>query len=95
MRGFARIMNRRRNPMVKLRVASFALCLIVPLWAAAGELPRSRPDKVGMSAERLERIGPAMQAFVDDRQVAGIITALARDGRIVHEQRFGATCAHE
>ena len=66
------------------------LGLVVPALVLADELPRARPGKVGMSAERLERIGPVMQAFVDEEQVAGIVSVLARDGRIVHEQTFGA-----
>ena len=49
------------------------LLLLLSQGARAGELRRARPDRVGMSAERLERI-----------------TALARDGRVIHEQQFGA-----
>ena len=73
---------------MKLRLISLVLWL-VPALALAGELPRTSAAKVGMSAERLERIGPVMQAFVDEKQVAGVITVLVRDGRIVHEQTFG------
>ena len=66
------------------------LLLLLSQGARAGELRRARPDRVGMSAERLERIAPAMQAVVDEGRVAGVITALARDGRVIHEQQFGA-----
>ncbi|MXY17793.1 MAG: beta-lactamase family protein, partial [Acidobacteria bacterium] len=37
-----------------------------------------------MSAARLERIGPAMQAYVDDGRVAGVMTMVARRGQVVH-----------
>jgi CubicO group peptidase (beta-lactamase class C family) len=48
------------------------------------------PSKaVGMSARRLERIGPAMQAYVDRGVYAGVNTLIARRGRIVHAGEFG------
>ena len=47
-------------------------------------LPAGDPADVGMSAERLERIGPAVQAYVDDGRVAGVMTMVARRGQVVH-----------
>jgi CubicO group peptidase (beta-lactamase class C family) len=48
-----------------------------------------RPDSVGMSARRLERVRPAMQAYVDRGVYAGVSTLIARRGRIVHSEQFG------
>lgn len=47
------------------------------------------PAAVGMSAERLERIAPAMQAYVDRGVVRGISTLVARRGRVVNRGLFG------
>jgi CubicO group peptidase (beta-lactamase class C family) len=46
-------------------------------------------EAVGMSARRLERIRPAMQAYVDRGVYAGINTLIARRGRVVHASQFG------
>jgi CubicO group peptidase (beta-lactamase class C family) len=46
-------------------------------------------EAVGMSAKRLERIGPVMQAYVDRGVYAGIVTLIARRGRVVHAGQFG------
>jgi CubicO group peptidase (beta-lactamase class C family) len=46
-------------------------------------------EAAGMSARRLERIRPAMQAYVDRGVYAGIVTLIARRGRIVHTGQFG------
>ena len=46
-------------------------------------------ETVGMSARRLERIRPAMQAYVDRGVYAGITTLIARRGQVVHEEQFG------
>ena len=46
-------------------------------------------EAVGMSARRLERVGPAMQAYVDHGVYAGINTLIARRGKVVHAGAFG------
>jgi CubicO group peptidase (beta-lactamase class C family) len=48
-----------------------------------------KPESVGMSASRLERIAPAMQAYVDRGVYAGITTLIARRGRVVHARHLG------
>ncbi|MBX3706083.1 MAG: beta-lactamase family protein [Pseudomonadales bacterium] len=42
-----------------------------------------------MSADRLARIGPAMQRYIDAGQVPGTITAIMRRGRLVHFEARG------
>ena len=50
----------------------------------ASGLPTATPDTVGMSADGLARIEPAVQAYVDDGRVAGVMTMVARGGHVVH-----------
>jgi CubicO group peptidase (beta-lactamase class C family) len=52
-------------------------------------MTRTRADSVGMDASRLDRIGPAMQGYVDRGIYAGISTIIARRGVIVHEGQYG------
>lgn len=40
----------------------------------------TRPEEVGFSSERLERIPKVMQSFVDQGDLAGTLTLLARHG---------------
>ena len=47
------------------------------------------PEEAGMSAERLERIRPVMQGYVDDAQLPGFLTVVARHGKIVHFETIG------
>ena len=47
------------------------------------------PQRVGMSEEVLQRIGPVMQSYVDDRGFAGISVVVARHGRVVFEGQYG------
>ena len=47
------------------------------------------PEAVGMSSDRLERIRPAMESYVNERGVVGISTLISRRGRVVHAEQVG------
>src|ERR1035437_2738529 len=47
------------------------------------------PEAVGFSSNRLARIGPAMQKYIDARMVPGVVTLVARHGQIVHFESRG------
>ena len=50
----------------------------------------TRPESVGMSSVRLDRIGPILQEkYVDSGEIAGISTLVARRGQIVHTAQVG------
>jgi hypothetical protein len=46
-------------------------------------------ESVGYSSERLARIRPIMQSYVDGRGFAGLSTMLARRGRVIHFEQVG------
>ena len=52
-------------------------------------LPMAKPEEVGMSSERLARIRPAMQRYVDRKEVPGVVTIVARRGKVVHFDAIG------
>ena len=52
-------------------------------------LPTSKPEQVGMSSERLGRIRTAMQRYVDRGLVPGVVTLIARRGRVVNFEAIG------
>ena len=47
------------------------------------------PQQVGISVERLKRIDPVVQKFIDDQQLTGAITMVARRGQVVHFETYG------
>ena len=53
-------------------------------------MTKSGPESVGMNAGRLERIGPAMQAYVDRGTYAGVSTIVTRRGVVVHAGQYGS-----
>jgi len=48
-----------------------------------------KPESVGFSSERLERLHQRMQQLVDQKQEAGIVTLLARHGKVVDFRTYG------
>ncbi len=58
-------------------------------WAGAQELPRAEPETVGLSAERLERVGRWLQAEIDARKIPGAVLLVARRGKVAYFEAFG------
>jgi CubicO group peptidase (beta-lactamase class C family) len=53
------------------------------------DLTTVRPEFEGFSSERLERLHDLMQQSVDQKQIAGIVTILARHGKVVDYRTYG------
>jgi len=47
------------------------------------------PESVGLCSARLGRIKPVMQGYVDRGQFAGIVTLVARQGKVAHLESVG------
>lgn len=47
-------------------------------------LPMAKPEDVGFSSERLERIRPGLQKFINQQKVPNLVTLVARHGKVVH-----------
>ena len=52
-------------------------------------LPLGDAAALGFDPKRLDRIGPAMQTYVDDERVPNLVTLVARRGQIVHLEARG------
>ena len=67
----------------------FVLLIFIFPLAYGEDLRTIKPERVGMSSERLAKIKPHMQRYVDEGKVAGIQTIIARNGKIVHFEQVG------
>ncbi|HMB79272.1 MAG TPA: serine hydrolase domain-containing protein, partial [Vicinamibacterales bacterium] len=58
--------------------------------AAIGEkIVVTAPEGVGFSSESLKELDTAMQGIVDKKQLAGVVTLLARHGKVVQHKAYG------
>jgi CubicO group peptidase (beta-lactamase class C family) len=77
---------------MRLALVRALLCTVAlsfSLAAAAQSLRPGSPESVGFSAERLERLSDALESYVDNGQLAGSVTLVARRGRIAYLEAFG------
>lgn len=71
---------------MRLLVGTLTLVLALPFGAAAQV---AKPESVGFSTQRLERLHSILQQQVDIGQVAGIVTLAARHGKIFDLKTYG------
>ena len=57
--------------------------------AAPAGLVEAPASEAGMSSERLNRVTALSQRYVDEDKLAGVVTLVARDGKIVHFEAVG------
>ncbi|MDB4632700.1 beta-lactamase family protein [bacterium] len=64
--------------------------LLTPVVAfAESDLSTVKPESVGMSSERLKKLDAVIQAYIDRNEVAGVVTLVARRGKVVHFSALG------
>lgn len=66
-----------------------AAALLLAGAAAAADLAPIRPERAGMSAERLERLDAALREYVDEGRLAGQVALVLRGGRVVFSAANG------
>jgi len=67
---------------------TFALWFVA-LAVFAAELPRAKPESVGLSSERLESIRKVLGAKVDAGEIPGYVALVARRGKVVYYEAYG------
>lgn len=73
---------------------TLTICLTMLMSAGAARaaepaLPEANPESVGFSTERLARLEQTLHGMVADKQYAGMVTVLARHGKVVHFRASG------
>ena len=76
----------RRAP--KAFAAGLILAASVPALLAQG-LPRAKPEEVGLSSPRLQRLTEAFQAYATEGKLAGAVVLVARRGKVAYMEAFG------
>lgn len=73
----------------RLLTAAFPVLLLCAGLAWGQALETIRPEEVGMSPARLERLTGALQRYVDDGELAGAVALVARHGHIAYFESVG------
>ena len=73
----------------KSAIVGGCLCFVVTSFTAQ-EPPEISFKEAGFSHERLKRIDTVMQDAVSQGRLAGLVTLVARHGRVVHFKAYGS-----
>jgi CubicO group peptidase (beta-lactamase class C family) len=70
-------------------ILSIATALSFSIAVAQSNLPMATPEDLGFSSEQLDKIETYFQGRVDRGEIAGIVTLVARKGKIAHLSAVG------
>jgi len=72
---------------MKLFISVLALTISLSLYAK--EIPTASPEREGMSSERLQHVAAMNDRYTGPGKIAGTLTAIVRNGKIVHQSASG------
>lgn len=76
--------------MIKIQKILIVACTwLIAAQSMGAALDTARPERTGMSDDRLARITQITQQYVDEGRLAGVITMVARHGKLVHFEAVG------
>ena len=71
-----------RYPIKQLMLS--ATITVLSTISAANDLPKDTPESMGVSSERLKNLSSAMQRYIDANMLAGTVSLVSRNGKIIH-----------
>jgi CubicO group peptidase (beta-lactamase class C family) len=74
---------------MKATLLAALLCLFTFIVAEAQSLPSAKPEQVGLSSERLNRITATLKADADKGVIPGAVVLVARHGKVVLFESVG------
>ena len=83
------LVRRSRSAAVRILLAIALVSLALPVHGGAQPLPVVAPKQVGLSAERLARIRPALETEIAKGTLPGAVVIVARKGKVAYFESFG------
>ncbi len=74
---------------VARRLASGFVLALFAISLLAAELPRAKPEAVGLSSSRLDNINKVLRAKVDGGEIPGFVALVARHGKVAYFEAYG------
>src|SRR3989454_11953573 len=80
--------------MSQWKRAGAGLLLVFLAWGLGAQpLPVAKPEQVGMSSQKLAKIGRALKKEADDGSFRGAVVMVARKGKLVYQDAVGMQTA--
>lgn len=78
-----------RAAILSMRRYVLAMLAAYATTVFGGSIPTATPEDVGLSSERLQRVSAVVKRHIDAGDVSGVVTLIARRGRIAHLEAQG------
>jgi CubicO group peptidase (beta-lactamase class C family) len=79
-----------RALIARLRLSLLAaLVVLAATLSLTASVTTARPEDVGLSSERLQRINQFVQRYMDAKEITGAVSMVARRGKIAHFEAQG------
>jgi CubicO group peptidase (beta-lactamase class C family) len=76
--------------MARVRLAAWLIAAALVMGPAAhGDQSQNERVVGGFAIERLDRIRPMLQRYVDEDKIAGVVALVLRDGEVLHSSAVG------
>ena len=76
-------------------ISALLLTVSISSNAATKNLPATKAEKVGMSSERMKRMTALGDRYIQNKQVAGMVNLVMRNGKVVHYEAHGSKGAND
>ncbi len=73
----------------KITITSVVCSFFLTFILVAQELPEVKPEEVGMSSERLDRLSNVFESYALEKEMAGSVILLMRRGKVAYFKAFG------
>jgi CubicO group peptidase (beta-lactamase class C family) len=77
------------NPSAVRRALTGCALALTAAVVLAQPLPTARPQDMGLSSERLARIGSWIQGEIDAKRIPGAVVLVARNGKVAYYEALG------
>ncbi len=73
----------------RIRLMLLTVLMVNSSALAGTDVPRAKPESVGLSSDRLDHLDSFMQGYIDRNEAAGVVTLVARHGKVAHLSALG------
>ena len=82
-------MNARRSTSAARLLGTLVALSLTAAPLAAQGLPMASPEEVGLSSERLARVGEVFRSYADEGRLAGAVGMVIRHGKVAYADEWG------
>src|SRR5579862_2990629 len=81
----------QNSPRLRSKAALISLLLstLLTLPLTAASIQQAKPEELGLSTQRLQRIHETIERHIEAGDIAGAVTVVARKGRVAHFEAQG------